>query len=543
MGWLKKAVKYEEEFKFKEALNIYKKKEKKLKIEDGSLIRYGTLLYEFQMYNDAKRIYEKIIKLAPNKLEHKEMLAKIYENLNKTTKAVELYKELNIKDKVQTLIDKENFNNPNLKIIKKFIELFNGREDVISFQYENGYRPIRRPLNTKDVYNHFKGKRTLGIYQLKKDNTIKFAAYDIDIKKAYHKTSEENKNNEKLKDITHQLIDKLNNLNFNTYVEWSGNKGYHIWIFFETPVQSYKVKCVMEYLLNQIQTQEEIGVEIFPKQSNIGEGLGNLIKVPLGLHQKTKNKCLFVNKDTLTPIKNQIKYLMNIEYTNYDIIKELYNECSSDFVYKTIVKSKTKKANKNTIKNVIRKEINNNTQNDDIKKIITNCTIIKQIIKKIENEAYITEEEEKIFVESLIKIKDSKNFIEEMLKKTINFSAIRLDLLMKKEKNIPITCEEIKKTILNKELHLNLEKCNCKFLTTYNSPYSIIYDIDKLFLEKVEINDIVKKIMEKNSQKYEIEKEIKSLKKMILKIMGEKTEINFDLGIIKKDGNDVNIII
>ena len=62
-----------------------------------------------------------------------------------------------------------------------------GREDIFAVQWsydgKNGYSPQRRKIQKKDITTHLKGEKTLGIYQLKVDNSIKFGAFDIDIKK------------------------------------------------------------------------------------------------------------------------------------------------------------------------------------------------------------------------------------------------------------------------------------------------------------------------------------------------------------------------
>ena len=61
------------------------------------------------------------------------------------------------------------------------MHLFSGRDGVFSCQTDTGYIPIRHELQKSDVKAHFNGRKTIGIYQLKENNSIKFAAFDVDI--------------------------------------------------------------------------------------------------------------------------------------------------------------------------------------------------------------------------------------------------------------------------------------------------------------------------------------------------------------------------
>ncbi|KLO23508.1 CRISPR-associated primase-polymerase type A1 [Marinitoga sp. 1155] len=545
MNYKKLALEAEENFEFEKALEYFEKAEDELSVKDNSLVKYGELLFEFQNYKKAKEIFEKIVNTKPEK-EYLLKLAQIYEEINEIQKAFELYKKLEIKEKIQELQDKTNLFSPSSNLIRKFIELFSGREDVFSIQFENGYRPIRRPLNYKDVKEHLKGEKTIGIYQLKKDNSIKFAAYDIDIKKSYLHGDNRYIYEENSKKVAKKLITELEQENIYSYIEYTGNRGYHIWIFFDIPVLSYKVKIIMEKILERIDLEEGIDVEIFPKQTELNGGLGNLIKIPLGIHRKTGKKCLFVDEN-FEIISNQTKFLFSIKENTKEQIERLFKDFTDENyeVYEetlTYKRSNNKIKKSNKIKKEIRKQIIKQISGE-FDTIINGCSILKQIINKIEKEAYISEEEENILIKSTINLKNGKREILNILKKTINFNLKRFEMIEKQSKGVPITCEEIRKIILNKNLSLNLKNCTCKFPGNYNTPYAIITNVEEIFIDKIDINDIAKKIVEKNSEKFEIEKEIKNLKNMIAKKMGEKKELRVEIGTIKRNGDDIEIIL
>ncbi|NUU95083.1 hypothetical protein XO10_02065 [Marinitoga sp. 1135] len=546
MNFKELAFKAEEDFDFEKAIEYYKKAFNELTINDDSLIRYANLLFDFQKFEEAEPIFEKIVSEI-NDSEYMNKLAIIYEENNKFEKALKIYKELGIESKVKELSDKIELKAPSQNAIKRFMTLFSGREDVFSIQYEGGYRPIRRPLNFHDIKNHFSGKKTLGIYLLKKNDTVKFAAYDIDIKKHYLNREDKFVYEENSKKVAKRLSRELNLENITHYFEFTGNRGYHIWIFFDIPVSAYKIKYIMEKILDRIELEEGIDVEIFPKQTSLNGGLGNLIKVPLGVHKKTGKKCLFVDND-FNVIENQIEFLNSIKENNATeidkLFREIFNENDYDdfnVTYKKRTTSSKNSASKK-IKSSIRKTLPKSNKNI-FTQMIEGCHILKQINEKIEKEAYITEEEEMIFIKSLANLENSKKFIEMKLSQTINFSKKRIDMIIKQSLGVPITCEEIRKIILNKDISLSLENCTCKFQGNYNSPYAIVENIEEMFLDKIDINDIAKKIVEKNAEKFEIEKEIKNLKRMIAKKMGDSKELRTEIGTIKRFGDDIEIIL
>jgi hypothetical protein len=79
-------------------------------------------------------------------------------------------------------------------------------------------------------------------------------------------------------------------------VEFSGNRGYHLWIFFSEPVQGSKAYALGRWIQGNIDHDPEVGIEVYPKQQMILR-VGNPVKIPLGIHRKTGKRCLFVRGD------------------------------------------------------------------------------------------------------------------------------------------------------------------------------------------------------------------------------------------------------
>jgi hypothetical protein len=164
------------------------------------------------------------------------------------------------------------------------------------------------PIDDEVIQAHLKGQQTIGLYQLLPiENTIKWAVVDIDVnkriwsKKDFNVEDWESRLFEQAERVKRLFTEK----NIPSYIEHSGNKGYHIWVFFDIPVKADIVKTGMNQLFNSMEkVDEDIDWELFPKQSAVSEDdFGNLVKGPNGFHHKSKKYSKFLDEITLDTIK------------------------------------------------------------------------------------------------------------------------------------------------------------------------------------------------------------------------------------------------
>jgi len=169
--------------------------------------------------------------------------------------------------------------------------LFEGRRDYHAEQQADGAYLKCAGLGLEDIRQHFEGKKTIGIYPLK-DGKVMFAVLDFDSTSAQA--------------VDGVLFCKawLKKWGVPSYIEPSGSKGSHLWILFKCWVSAEKARIVLNYLLHEL--NEKLGVnypiEVFPKQSG-GVELGNLIKLPFGIHRKSGKRTGFIGED-LKPIED-----------------------------------------------------------------------------------------------------------------------------------------------------------------------------------------------------------------------------------------------
>ena len=152
--------------------------------------------------------------------------------------------------------------------LKRFI----GRTDTYALQLQRGgYIPVRKEITDEELQKHLNGESTYGSYVIKEDGTVNYGVIDID------GNPDELNTLKVLGEAIYALFP-----DFSRVLEFSGRKGYHVWVF---PKQPEPPVFIRELIKTRLKKANINGLEVFPKQDSLeGMQLGNLIKLPLGKH-------------------------------------------------------------------------------------------------------------------------------------------------------------------------------------------------------------------------------------------------------------------
>lgn len=131
----------------------------------------------------------------------------------------------------------------------------------------------------------------------------------------------------KISIVVKTLLEKMGIPFESILLEDTGGRGYHIWVFFSEAIKGSIVFALGELLKKHL----DFEIEFFPKQGVLTarRKLGNLIKLPLGIHKKYNLRSCFlrlVSLDKLLPIDNifgNIEYLNSIQQITTDLIENL----------------------------------------------------------------------------------------------------------------------------------------------------------------------------------------------------------------------------
>jgi Tfp pilus assembly protein PilF len=264
-----------------------------------------------------------------------------------------------------------------------FIRLFSGREGVHARQWMSpdgkaGYAPVSQPLLEKYVESHLAGNDTLGIYLVRTDNTVKVGVIDIDITKSALTNAGKNENEiARLHGLVEQdcanLMQIFKSLNIPSYMEYSGWKGRHFWLFFDKPIRAAIVKNFLKEICNKAGSPPQgLNREIFPKQDAVSDdGLGSLVKLPLGIHKFTGRRCLFLDESG-KPYEDQLLFLRQIKLTSEENLRSIITN----------------------LKPQPKQELEDKVVDDSsIKLLMQKCNVIKFLSDKAKESGHLTHDE------------------------------------------------------------------------------------------------------------------------------------------------------
>lgn len=184
----------------------------------------------------------------------------------------------------------------------RFCRTFSGREGVYARQWwgeggEGGYSPVREPFTAAVARRHLLGAITVGIYPVRHDGTVLFLALDLDVARraicaARGKVDESRRLRRLVEDEAVRLGAVLAELGLPPLLEDSGYKGRHLWLLLAEPIAADTARRLgLLFAQAHGPASRELQIEVFPKHADPGTGLGNLIKLPLGLHRRTGRTC------------------------------------------------------------------------------------------------------------------------------------------------------------------------------------------------------------------------------------------------------------
>jgi hypothetical protein len=163
-------------------------------------------------------------------------------------------------------------------LAENLASVFFQRRDIYARQLDDGrYISIKEPLESWHLTYHLQGNLTLGTYVLDAESQVRFIAFDAD-------------DNQQLVGLTF-MAQRLLEDDVPTYLE-SSRRGGHLWLFFDHQIPGWEARTFGKGLLTAHYLK---GIELFPKQDQLGNGPGSLIRLPFGIHQRDGRRHGFIN--------------------------------------------------------------------------------------------------------------------------------------------------------------------------------------------------------------------------------------------------------
>ena len=210
---------------------------------------------------------------------------------------------------------------------------------------------------------------------LRQDGQCDFAVFDIDINRQIilehgEDTALFSELTRKSFDLAVAISDRVENEGLFPYIEFSGYKGYHVWVFWEQGIETEKTKAFFNAILSNLDIPAGIHVERFPACKNSNQK----IKLPYSVHSISGKRSFFIDR---------YNKKMGLEE-----LRAIKNSC-----FREIVKEETP---------------NENAKGDQkesatqapphILEVEKRCSYINAIVKKAKEESYLNYHEKNVLL-------------------------------------------------------------------------------------------------------------------------------------------------
>lgn len=191
------------------------------------------------------------------------------------------------------------------KLAQKLYDLFFVDEHKYGRQVENGtYRLIKAKVSPVTIDDMLLNGKSLLTYQESHSigkAFIKWVCLDLDLdrRKIKENTADPGEDAEvsiddlkKVKKAADQVSAFLNQRGIPHLQEFSGRRGFHIWIIFDVTITKEQGYQLAKLIADKVKLDEVVNIDLFPKTFYVAKnskGIGSGVKLPLSVHQSSGN--------------------------------------------------------------------------------------------------------------------------------------------------------------------------------------------------------------------------------------------------------------
>lgn len=420
----------------------------------------------------------------------------------------------------------------------KIIKVFSGREDVYSLENlsSNGKRQNEiqlMPLTEAVVYEHLQGNKTVGTYIQRTNSTVKSIIVDVDVSKKvllqYDRSTDQFK--EYLKKAfakAKEIVKFYQRLGVEGYVEYSGCRGYHVWLLFSEWIPVRYANMFSDLIDRSIMHDDDITIEYFPNKTRIKAGkYGQCIKLPYGIHSRTGEIAYFINEDE-NAVYDINKFIDGIARYQVSVIKKIL-AANTDF-----------KESKTRCEIQLEKEFLKNIP-ENVRTVLENCNLMKYLCQKVLKTGYLSHFERLSILYVFGHLGDEgKEFIHQLMGKTLNYQYNITEKFIQKIPQKPISCIKLRDQYRNVTAEYG---CNCNFKRTkncYPSPVLHAIALSNFNSESITVptsRSLTKENEQKVIEELNVHKKAEEIARKILELKKQKRRLDASIIKIEKELN------
>ena len=381
--------------------------------------------------------------------------------------------------------------------VGKMLRLFVGREDVFAKEVLDSHRGRKtetdpRPLTEQILREHLSGKITADTYIQRPNSTVRFMVYDVDISKRIllkYGTDEDTLKQymQKALDQTVRIRDMLRHMGIQGYIEYSGSRGYHLWVFMTEWIPTRYANMLNDIIEAKLERVEDIQIDYFPNKTRIKDGrYGQAIKIPYGVHTKSGHRSYFLDESG-NPVKEIDRFIDGAAKTALADIKKVLASVSDP------------------AENTKRREVDSDISvfgdiEPEIKEILNHCPLMRYLCLKSVKTGYLTHFERLtvLYVFGHIGM-EGKAFVHQVMSYTLNYKQNVTEHFIGKMPEKPISCVKLRDQYKHQTAEFG---CTCSFRKSQNCyPSPVLHAISLSPDTKVEVTLPVSRTVTKEKEK------------------------------------------
>lgn len=349
--------------------------------------------------------------------------------------------------------------------IQDYMDLFVGREDTYARETcgagnKRMSEQVPEPLTEEMIRQHLSGDVILGTYVQRPNGTSKYVVFDIDISKKIllqydYGSSEFNAYKQNAAEYASKLCKILHRMGMTGYIEDSGFRGYHVWVFFTgwIPVRYINrfTECVQKELGD---SGDGITMEVFPNSARIRAGkFGQKIRLPLGVHIRTGNRSYFIDVQ-FRPITDYKDYFSGVAKFSLNAVQKVLGTYLPE----------TKEQEKYKVVDTDLEKFG--TLSETVRIVLEKCSLMRYLCQKAASTGYLSHFERMSILHVFGHMGDEgREFVHTVMAFTLNYQYDTTEKFILKIPEKPISCAKLREQY---KLITAEYGCSCNFKRTKN---------------------------------------------------------------------------
>ena len=346
--------------------------------------------------------------------------------------------------------------------ISAFLALFAGHASGYAeeIQTDDGRRVllyIDAPLDAGAVRQHLGAERTLAVYLCRVEATVTACVLDVDVGKRsllLHPPGSPDfpRLLQAARTDALALAAALRVHGVASYVEWTGRRGYHVWVFLEEPVPVEAARRALQALLGAVGNPPDgVTREILPNEARPRAGQrGGAVKLPLGVHVQTGDRSSFLD-DSGQPVSSPWDHVRAMVRVPASAFLRLVEDC----------RPPERPRLPQIPKRGVVPEIAATLPDGPVKQVVSGCAAVAFLVEKARRTGYLNHQERVTLLLVLGHVgAEGKAFLEEVMRWCLNYDAAITRKFMRKMFGKPVSCPKLRER--HPEVAAGVA-CECRF--------------------------------------------------------------------------------